>query len=35
METLKTFQDLQKLSMKKQFEANDKAKQKVQELDVG
>jgi hypothetical protein len=34
METLKTFQDLQKLSMKKQFEANDKAKQKVQELDV-
>lgn len=33
MKTLKTFQDLQKLSMKKQFEANDKAKKKVQELD--
>jgi hypothetical protein len=35
MKTREKLQDLQKLSMKKQFEANDKAKQKVQELDVG
>ena len=34
MKTLKKFQDLQKLSMRKQCESNDKAKQKVESLDV-